>query len=378
MSQFTKVMAAALGMALLSACASKETAAPPPPPPPPVAAAPVEEAPKQMEPVYTATPDLKPKERFRKAVKDLETGQAGQAKAELNQYVIDSPESNKRAQALLAQIDTPIEQYFPPENFTVVVGTGETLSTLAQTFLGDALKFYVLARYNGIANPSQVSVGQTIKIPKAAATLAAKDARDKGIVAKPATPEPELAVEPEEVEEAPVDTKAAPGKPAPKGTMDKIRKLAASGDTDGAIREIEANKLGAGLSAADATFVADTYLASAKSLKASNPSLAGGRALKAGESYQRMGDKPDKALEAAQLAASLSPANPHAQKLLASAKTAAADRYYRNGLSAFRRQELDAAIAAWDKVLEIDPSHENAKLQRAQALELKEKLSKLK
>lgn len=376
-SQFTKVMTAALGMALLSACASKETAAPPPPPPPPVVAAPVAEAPKPVEEVFTATPNLKPKERFRKAVKDLETGQSGQAKAELNQYVIDSPESNKRAQALLAQIDTPIENYFPPENFSVTVGTGETLSTLAQTFLGDALKFYVLARYNGIANPSQVSVGQTVKIPRTPATLAAKDARDKGVVAKPAAPEPELAAEQEEVAEAPADAKAAAGKAAPKGVMDKIRKLAASGDTDGAIREIEANKLGSGLSAADATFVADTYLASAKSLKATNPSLAGSRAQKAGDSYLRMGDKPDKALEAAQLASSLNPSSAGTQKLLTSAKTAAADRYYRNGLSAFRKQELDAAITAWDKVLEIDPNHENAKLQRAQALELKEKLSKL-
>lgn len=93
--------------------------------------------------------------------------------------------------------------------------------------------------------------------------------------------------------------------------------------------------------------------------------------------YLRMGDKPDKALEAAQMAATLNPGSASTQKLLTSAKTAAADRYYRSGLSAFRKQELDAAIKSWDKVLEIDPDHENAKLQRAQAIELKEKLSKL-
>jgi tetratricopeptide (TPR) repeat protein len=340
----------------------------------------VEEAPKAAEPVYTATPDLKPKERFRKAVKDLETGQAGQAKAELAQYLIDVPENNKRAQALLSQIESPIEEYFPPENFTVVVGTGETMSTLAQTFLGDALKFYALSRYNGFANPSLVSVGQTVKIPKTPQTLAAKDARDKGIAPKPAAPEAALtaAVEAEEEPAPAADTKAAPAKALPKGTMERIRALAAGGKTEDAIKEIEANKVGAGLSAADTTFVADTYLASARSLQGSNPSLAGTRAQKAGDLYLKMGDKPEKALEAAQLASTLNPGSAHSQKLLTSAKTAAADRYYRTGLSAFRKQELDAAIKAWDKVLEIDPSHENAKLQRAQALELKEKLSKLK
>ncbi|MGE4061385.1 MAG: hypothetical protein AB7E69_21265, partial [Sphingomonadales bacterium] len=105
-------------------------------------------------------------------------------------------------------------------------------------------------------------------------------------------------------------------------------------------------------------------------------SLAGSRAQPAGDIYLKLGDTPDKALAAAQLASSLNP-GASSQKLLTSAKSAAADRYYRNGLSSFRKQELDAAIKSWDKVLEIDPSHENARLQRAQAIELKEKLSKL-
>lgn len=377
MSRFSIVMTAALAAALLSACASQQAAAPPPPPPPPPPPAAAAEAPKPAEPVYTATPGLSPRERFRAAVKDLETGDAGQAKAELNQYLIDVPSNNKRAQALLSQIDSPVEEYFPPENFTVMVGTGESLSTLAQTFLGDSLKFYILARYNGITNPSQVSAGQTVKIPRTPATLQAKDNRDKGIVAKPAAPEAAEAAA-EEPEEAPADTRTAPARAAPKGTTERIRRMAAAGDTEGAVKEIEANRLGPGASAADTTFFADTYLASAKALKASNPALAGARAQRAGDLYLQVGDKPDKALEAAQLASSVNPNNAHTQKLLNTAKTAAADRYYRNGLAAFRRQELDAAIAAWDKVLEIDPNHENAKLQRAQALELKEKLSKLK
>jgi tetratricopeptide (TPR) repeat protein len=66
-----------------------------------------------------------------------------------------------------------------------------------------------------------------------------------------------------------------------------------------------------------------------------------------------------------------------AQTLLASAKTKAADVHYRAGLTAFQRQDLDRAIAAWDRALAIDPEHKNAQLNRAQALELKQNLQRL-
>ncbi|MEN3951695.1 LysM domain-containing protein [Iodidimonas sp. SYSU 1G8] len=365
-------------MALLTACASKQEAAPPPPPPPPVVeAAPVAAAPVVQAPVYTATPGLKPRERFREALKQLETGQEGQAKAELHAYIAEVPD-NKRAQALLSQIEMPIDQYFPPENFTVTVATGETLSTLAQTFLGDALKFYALARYNGIANPSQVSVGQSLKIPRTPASLAAKDARENGLAAPPVTTAEAGDAALLEPEPSAPQKSMPTAKGATKGAVEKVRALAAAGDSEGAIKEIEAQKLGSsGLSPADTTFVADTYMASARVLKGSNPALAASRAQKAGDLYLATGDKPDKALDAAELASSLNPGGAQTQKLLTTAKAAAADRYYRNGLSAFRRQELDKAIQNWDRVLQIDPTHENAALQRAQAVELKEKLSKL-
>ena len=60
-----------------------------------------------------------------------------------------------------------------------------------------------------------------------------------------------------------------------------------------------------------------------------------------------------------------------------SAKNKAADINYRIGVAAFQKQDLDRAIAAWDKTLAIDPDHKNAQLNRAQALELKQNLQKL-
>jgi len=37
--------------------------------------------------------------------------------------------------------------------------------TLAARYLGDPLRFYILARYNGIATPADLRVGQVLKIP---------------------------------------------------------------------------------------------------------------------------------------------------------------------------------------------------------------------
>ena len=54
-----------------------------------------------------------------------------------------------------------------------------------------------------------------------------------------------------------------------------------------------------------------------------------------------------------------------------------ADLYYERGLVAFQHQDLNTAIADWDKVLAIDPNHKDAQLSRAQAIRLKNNLAKL-
>jgi len=54
-----------------------------------------------------------------------------------------------------------------------------------------------------------------------------------------------------------------------------------------------------------------------------------------------------------------------------------ADVYYERGLVAFQHQDLNTAIAYWDKVLAIDPNHKDAQLSRAQAVRLKNNLAKL-
>ncbi|MBV9331803.1 MAG: tetratricopeptide repeat protein [Alphaproteobacteria bacterium] len=78
--------------------------------------------------------------------------------------------------------------------------------------------------------------------------------------------------------------------------------------------------------------------------------------------------------------ASLSPSQqtPTASDATKEAQHRKAEDWYRRGLVAFQRQDLDGAIAAWDKALAIEPDNKEAALNRAQAVRLKANLSKLK
>jgi hypothetical protein len=59
------------------------------------------------------------------------------------------------------------------------------------------------------------------------------------------------------------------------------------------------------------------------------------------------------------------------------AARAEAETHYRNGLAAFQRQDLDGAIAAWDRTLALDPAHKGAQVNRTQALDLKRNLQRV-
>jgi hypothetical protein len=56
----------------------------------------------------------------------------------------------------------------------------------------------------------------------------------------------------------------------------------------------------------------------------------------------------------------------------------AINRHTRAARSAFAKQDLNGAIRAWDNVLELDPNNRTAQLERQKAIDLKEKLTKVK
>lgn len=92
----------------------------------------------------------------------LLTGKEREARRALQAALRQAP-SNKQAALLLRQIEggADIGSAF----FHYRIRPNDTLTDLAQRFLGDSLKFYLLAKYNNLPNPSRIATGQIIKIP---------------------------------------------------------------------------------------------------------------------------------------------------------------------------------------------------------------------
>jgi hypothetical protein len=298
-------LAAAL---LVVACASAPTPSTPPTAAPPAPAAPAPEAP----PAPPAAPELSPaaaKAQAQKlaleAVDQLQNGDEPAARASLERAAQLDP-ANDLARKLADQIRADAQRELGPVYFRYTVQKDDTLSKLAQQFLGDRFRFYILAKYNDIANPSRLAAGQVIRIPGRAPPPAA------------ATP--------------PADALVVPAAPLPPMTP------ARSADGEAKTRD-------------------DV-----------------GEALKKVAELERAGN-----LEAAYFAytdlAQRYPASAEAAKRRDQSRASLLRSLDREATTAFQRQNLDLAIAKWDRILEIDSANKKARLERERALDLKRRLA---
>jgi tetratricopeptide (TPR) repeat protein len=120
--------------------------------------------------------------------------------------------------------------------------------------------------------------------------------------------------------------------------------------------------------------VAPPTVPSPPPLPADEPS-AGDRALRAGEAAERNGDLA-RALAEYTRAAGLD--HPEAAGRADRVRRTLVSRHTVSARSAFAKQDLDGAIRNWDRVLEVDPENDIARLERRKALALKEKVKSLK
>ncbi len=111
-----------------------------------------------------ATPGLSPRDRVRLAVELLDRGDETHAEVELRAALEEQP-TNGAAQRLLQQITEDPRSLLRGTARPYTVRQGETMSALAERYLGDSLMFYALARYNGLEAPNQLSAGQRLMIP---------------------------------------------------------------------------------------------------------------------------------------------------------------------------------------------------------------------
>jgi Tfp pilus assembly protein PilF len=107
---------------------------------------------------------LPPAERLSRAVGLLDHGQPVAARAELAAMLAARPD-DARASRLMREIDQDPRILLGSRSYAYTVRPGETMSALAERFLGDSLMFYALARYNGMAAPADLTAGRVLMIP---------------------------------------------------------------------------------------------------------------------------------------------------------------------------------------------------------------------
>jgi tetratricopeptide (TPR) repeat protein len=156
------ILAAFLVLSVLSGCSGLKSVEPSPPP--------VVEAPALVPPPYAAPTELGAKDRLVRVIKLLEEGNVEHARIDLSAYLAQN-ENSKIGKSLLDQIDRAPEEFLGAQNFIYEVKANESLSQLAERFLGDRYKFWALARYNGITNPMKLTQGQKLKIPGVSAPV---------------------------------------------------------------------------------------------------------------------------------------------------------------------------------------------------------------
>ena len=153
---------------LAAGCATPEPPKPAPAPPPP---APVAPPPEPVKPTPPPEPQLSPAQAKAAAQKltiesitQLQNGDEPAAQKLLEQALTLDPSSDL-AKKLMEQIRADAQKELGPTFFRYTVQRDDSMSKIAQQFMGDRYKFHILAKYNDISNPSKLAAGQVIKVP---------------------------------------------------------------------------------------------------------------------------------------------------------------------------------------------------------------------
>jgi len=157
-----------IAVILAAGCATPEPPKPAPAPPP---AAPVAPPPEPVKPAPPPEPQLSPAQAKAAAQKltiesisQLQNGDEAAAQKLLEQALTLDPSSDL-AKKLMEQIKADAQKELGPTFFRYTVQRDDSMSKIAQQFLGDRYKFHILAKYNDISNPSKLAAGQVIKVP---------------------------------------------------------------------------------------------------------------------------------------------------------------------------------------------------------------------
>jgi tetratricopeptide (TPR) repeat protein len=200
-------------------------------PPPRATTAPPAVQPRLPETPASRAPTAEERQRAEQLANDsvlqLQAGDAGAGRTLLDQALGLDP-NNELARMMMQQMTADPATELGATHFTYTIQREDTLARLAQRFLGDRLKFYILARYNDISQPNRIHVGQVIKIPGKAPPRGTEPAS-----VEPARPVPPVAQPP--VAQPPVAQPPAPVDDAVSRRLAEAGELERKGDLEGAL-----------------------------------------------------------------------------------------------------------------------------------------------
>jgi hypothetical protein len=219
------------------------------------------------------------------------------------------------------------------ESFAYTVRQGDSMSRIAGRFLNDIYMFYLLARYNDIKVPKQVSAGQVIRVPGKAPPPA------------PSPPSPPSSNTPATGTPIEPTSRAANPPPAPVAATPPAPAAAPAPPPPPppppAPPEPNAGEL---------------------AMRSAAAAEKAGDLVRARSEYQRADalNQPRAAAKAESMRAQL------------------VTKYSGAARSSLARQDLDGTISNWQRVIDLDPDNANARLELERARALKDKLGKVK
>jgi tetratricopeptide (TPR) repeat protein len=395
----------------------------------------VQEPEEEVEPMPPLPTDsLTPHQRVRKALDQLQHGDYENARNQLNWALLDEP-NLEIAKDLLGQMDADPIEYLGLKNFLYDVQPGDTLSLIAKTFLNSPFKFVILARYNKLENPSKLSSGQRIRVPGKRPEVIKPKTKSK-VKPEPEV-EPEPVVQPTSIEPTPTPTETLsdlPPEPTPEPSaipevteaepkaqvetqpppepsipsiediIESARQLRAESDLPAAIYllESETNRqpqviqpilanyytehadqlikeddLEAARNTLEKLIILDTSDSKAvNKLILVEDKIESKKLFKKARNLEQDGEY-EQAYHTYGQVLTYDPDNPIAKEAQLKVRKQLTNNYHRQAMHLFRKQELDEAIAFWNKILELDPNHSLAPGYKARALEMKQQLQRI-
>jgi len=327
------------------------------------------EQPERDDKQCPATDTKSSRARVRDGIKFLHSGKPDEAKRELTLALCQDAE-NTEAKEFIRQIDASRDELLGDELFKYTVRPGDSLSRIAEQFLNDPMKFYLLAKINGITEPGMLSVGRTIEIPLP------KDAarRMKNADMEP----PTASIEPAG------GSYDAPLKIAIKASDNQDRNPAIHFTTDGTAPSAQSPSYSRPFelkASATVKFIAIDASGNVSRIKSVDFKLKQKKdeaeeLFAAGLREAEKGDM-GKAYETFSKVLAYNPSHSGALMQIDKIKPDLADQYRKKAKNALRSQDLDKTIEYWDKVLDLYPGDDLARIERTRAVELKNRLKKI-